>query len=112
MAAAPSPRVCAAVRANRAYTLYTKDAPDPSATSVSILGARCKSPRKPLMKNRWLMTMTAAVSSSWASPSAAGFAAKKDGRGQPHIVCPMERYMSTSKNPRDAKSRRFRRGVS
>ena len=92
--------------------LYPKAAVAPSATSVSMLGARCHRLLKPLMKNFWLMTMTATVSKSSSSPMATWLRAKKAGTGQPHIMCPMEKYMSTSKNPSDAISRRLRTGVS
>ena len=92
--------------------LYTKEAPEPRATRVSMLGALCSSPRKPLMKNFWLMTMMMAASSSWARPMATWFPSKKAGRGQPHIICPMERYIRTAKKPKDASRRRFKTGVS
>ncbi len=39
-------------------------------------------------------------------------AVKNAGSGQPHIIWPMEKYISTSRKPRDAISRRFSLGVS
>ena len=56
--------------------------------------------------------MTAVVSSSCNSPMARWFSAKNAGAGQPHIICPMEKYISTSKKPRDQRSRCFKTGVS
>ena len=34
------------------------------------------------------------------------------GRGQPHTMCPMEKYISTSRKPSEAISRRLSLGVS
>ena len=64
------------------------------------------------MKNFWFMTIIMIVSSICKSPIATWFLSKKPGRGQPHIMCPMETYMSTIKKPSDAISRFFRTGVS
>ena len=44
--------------------LQAKDTEEPRATSVSMLGARCIRLPKPLVKNLWLMIITAAASSS------------------------------------------------
>ena len=44
--------------------LQRKLAEEPSATSVSMLGARWRRPLKPLMKNFWLMTITMPASRS------------------------------------------------
>ena len=84
------------------------------ATRVSILGARCQRLLKPLMKNFWLMTMTMAERTSCKSPSPTGFWwwLSQAGAGQPHMAWPMEKYISTSRNPREAMSRRFSTGVS
>ena len=98
--------------ANSAATLYPNDAALPSATSVSMFGARWMSARTPLMKKRWLTTITAAASSSCSSPTATGLPAKNAGSGQPHIVCPMDTYISASRKPSDASSRRSSAGVS
>ena len=68
MTASISPRICASVMAKSAYVLYTKDAPDPSATRVSIFGALWIRPLNPLMKNFWLITITAIVRSICKSP--------------------------------------------
>ena len=51
MAASEPPLTCAPVMRKSAYVLYTKAALEPSATRVSILGARWINPLKPLMKN-------------------------------------------------------------
>ena len=51
MTAGISPLTWASVMANSAYTLHTKDAEDPRATSVSILGALWARLLNPLMKN-------------------------------------------------------------
>ena len=68
---APSlPLTTASVIMNSAYTLHTKDAAEPSATSVSMLGARCHRLLKPETKNFWLITITMAASSSCARPMA------------------------------------------
>ena len=64
------------------------------------------------MKNFLFMTMIMIVSSICKSPIATWFPLKKLGRGQPHIMCPMETYMSTIRNPSDAISRFFSTGVS
>ena len=37
---------------------------------------------------------------------------KNGGSGKPHIMCPMEKYISTAKNTADCNSRRFNTGVS
>ena len=98
--------------ANNAYTLHRKEAIDPSATRVSMLGARLRRAPKPLMKNFWLITMIIPANSSWAMPIATWFPSRKAGSGQPNIICPMERYMSTIRKPRDANSRFRSLGVS
>ena len=36
---------------------------------------------------------------SWISPIATWFPSKNAGSGQPHIICPMEKYMRTIRNP-------------
>ena len=64
------------------------------------------------MKNFWLMTMMMPASSSWTRPMATWFPSNQWGRGQPHIMCPMEKYISTSRKTMDAASRRFNLGVS
>ena len=38
--------------------------------------------------------------------------ARNSGRGQPHIMAPMEKYMSTMRKPTDEIRRRFSTGVS
>ena len=76
------------------------------------MGAPWTSPLKPLMKNFWLMTMTAAASSSCTSATATWLPSNQPGSGQPHIMCPIEKYISTARKPSDAISRRLSRGVS
>ena len=43
---------------NSTYRLQAKETPEPSATSVSMLGERCLSAFKPLVKNFRLISMT------------------------------------------------------
>ena len=81
----------ARVMANRIYTLHRNDTDEPRATRVSILGLLWISPLKPLMKNFWLMTMMMPVSRSWTSPMATWLSSKNGGKGQSHIMCPIER---------------------
>ena len=64
------------------------------------------------MKKRWLMTMMMIVSSISVRPMATWLPSRKPGSGQPHIMWPMERYISTSRKPTDAIRRRFSFGVS
>ena len=64
------------------------------------------------MKNRWLMTMMMTVSSSCVSPMATWLPSKKPGSGQPHIMCPMEKYIRMSRKPSDQQSLRRSFGVS
>ena len=52
------------------------------------------------------------VNNSCKSPIATWLFSKKDGRGHPHIICPMETYIRTIKKPREAISRFFSTGVS
>ena len=92
--------------------LHTKLAMEPMATRVSMLGAPWSSPLKPLMKNFWLMTITMPASSSCTRPMATWLPSNQCGSGQPHIMWPMEKYISTSKKPTDAMRRRFSLGVS
>ena len=40
-----------------------------------------------------------------------GSSAKDDGSGQPHIMCPIETYISKSRNPADTINRRKSFGV-
>ena len=82
------------------------------ATRVSMLGARCHSALQPLMKNRWLMTMTMAESSNSTRPTATWLPSKNPGSGKPHIMCPMDTYINTMRKPRDQRSRRRSFGVS
>ena len=92
--------------------LYPKEAAEPIATSVSILGERFHSALKPLIKNFWLMTITMAVSTISTMAMARAFSASTCGRGQPHITWPMETYISTSRKPSDHRSLRRSTGVS
>ena len=77
-----------------------------------MFGALCHRLLKPLIKNFWLITITAIVRRSCKSPIATWFAARKAGTGHPHIICPMEKYMRTRRKPRDQRSRLFSTGVS
>ena len=58
------------------------------------------------------MTMTITVSNSCKSPIATWLPLKNDGSGQPHSMCPIEKYINASQKPRDARRRFFRAGVS
>ena len=102
----------AALISNSTQQPYTKAAPAPRATRLSILGALCRMPLKPLTKNRWFMTMMIPVSSSCIRPIAMGFASSASGSGHPHMLWPMDRYMSRSRKPREEKRRFFKAGVS
>ena len=70
MAASLPPCTWASVMANRAYTLHRKEAPEPMATRVSILGALCFMARKPDTKKRWLISMTMMARSICTRPMA------------------------------------------
>ena len=74
---------------------------EPRATRVSILGALFFRAVKPLMKNFWLMTMMIPASRSCTRPMATWFPWNQAGRGQPNIMWPMEKYMSTARKPRE-----------
>ena len=77
-----------------------------------MFGARCHKLLKPLIKNLWLITMITTVNNNCKSPIATWLLSKNDGSGQPHIICPIETYIRTIKNPRDAISRFLSTGVS
>ena len=77
-----------------------------------MLGAPWSRPLKPLTKNFWLITITAPVSSSCSNPRATGFPWKKAGTGQPPMVWPMEKYISTARKTRELMRRFFSTGVS
>ena len=93
-------------------TLHTNDAIEPSATSVSMFGARCHKLLKPLIKNFWLMTITIAAKIICKSPIATWFPSNHDGSDHPHIICPIEKYIKTARKPIDAIRRFFNTGVS
>ena len=76
------------------------------------MGARWIRPLKPLIKNFWLTTMTAVVSRSWISPIATWLPSRNEGTGQPHIIWPIEKYISGTRKQRDAIRHRFILGVS
>ena len=77
-----------------------------------MFGAPWKRLLKPLTKNFWLITMTMPASSICTIPMATWLPSKKAGSGQPNIMCPMEKYMSTRRKPSDAINLFFRTGVS
>ena len=112
MTASPSPSTVARVIANSTKTLHANEAVAPSETSVSMFGARCSRLLNPLMKNRWLMTMISPVSISCTRPMATWLSSNQWGRGQPHIICPIVRYISGISRHREAMSRFFSSGVS
>ncbi len=78
---------------NMIARLYPKAAPEPRATSVSIFGALWIKPLKPLIKNFWLITITATVKISW-NRAIEIWLLRKSGIHQPHIICPIETYIS------------------
>ena len=58
------------------------------------------------------MTIITLVNNSCKSPIATWLSSKNGGNGQPHIICPMETYISTIQNPREVINRFFNTGVS
>ena len=58
------------------------------------------------------MNMITTVSKSCTSPIATWFPSKNAGSGHPHIICPMEKYISTARKPTEVTSLFFKRGVS
>ena len=93
---------------------YTSAAPAPSATSVSMPGARVRRPFQPETKKSRLMRHTGRVSASWASPyhsAPAPWPSRRAGSGRP-AMCPIVRYISGTRKHRLAVRRFFRRGVS
>ena len=97
---------------NKAARLYANDAPEPRATRVSIFGALWMSPLKPLMKNFLFITMMIKERIICSRPRPTGLSSNQAGTGQPHITCPMEKYMSTHKKPMEVRSLLMRTGVS
>ena len=88
-----------------------KDAPEPRATSVSILGAPCIREENPEVKNFPLIIITRAASSSSKRPRKT-WLSNTAGAGQCHIIWPMEKYISTSRTGTEKSSRFFSFGVS
>ena len=76
-----------------------------------MLGAPWNREEKPEVKNFPLMTITATASSISNKPKNT-WLSKALGAGQPHIPCPMEKYISTSRIGTENKSRLFSFGVS
>ncbi len=85
---------------------------EPSATRVSIFGARCQRLLKPLIKNFRLTIMMTVDNSSSMTPIPAIFPSRNFGAGQFHMQTPMLKYMSAKRNPRDHQKRRRSFGVS
>ena len=112
MTSSSLPLTTASVIRKSAAVLYINDAPEPSATSVSIFGAPCMSPLSPLMKNLLLMSIMMAASIICSKPIATWLPVNQPGIGQPHIMCPIEKYMRTAKKPIELISLRFSLGVS
>ena len=88
------------------------DAAEPSATRVSIFGAPRSTPLKPEMKNSLLMTITISARTICAIAITSCFPSSHAGSGNLNIICPMERYISTARKPRDINSLRLSFGVS
>ena len=70
------------------------------------------SPLKPLMKNFLFITMMIKERIICSRPRPTGLPSNQAGTGQPHITCPMEKYMSTHKKPMEVRSLLMRTGVS
>ncbi|CDB34290.1 unknown [Eggerthella sp. CAG:209] len=72
---------------NSAYAPYTVAAPEPSAMSESMLGARFAKARKPTRKNLKLMKMTGTSSTNRVSPYTIMFSIPVStlGNGQPNM---------------------------
>ena len=90
---------------------YTKDAVDPSATRVSMLGAPWNKDLYPEVKNFPFIIMTAMARSISKVPRNTWFS-KAAGAGQPHIMWPMEKYIRTSSIMTEKISRFLSLGVS
>ena len=90
---------------------YPKDAAEPRATSVSMLGAPCLKDPNPDVKNLPLMTMMIRARRSSRSPRATWFS-KISGTGHPHIMCPMLKYMRTMRKTAEVISLFLSLGVS
>ena len=81
---------------------------EPSATSVSMFGARCHRLLKSADKELLVDHHDDTCKKQLYQPH--GYMIIRQthaGSGQPHIICPMEKYISTSKKPTDAISRLF-----
>ena len=76
-----------------------------------MFGAPWKRLLNPLVKNFPLITIMMIDSSISRIPRDTGFP-KIFGTGHPSIICPMEKYISTRRNPRDVRRRFFSFGVS
>ena len=76
-----------------------------------MFGARWSRLFVPLVKNFLFRAMTIRAISIWVRAMETGFS-RKPGTGKPAMECPMERYISSARKPRDEKSRFFSAGVS
>ena len=90
---------------------YKKDAPEPSATSVSILGAPCIKDVRPDEKNFPFMIITVSASTSSKHPRKMR-SSKIAGAGKSHIICPIEKYMRITSTGIEKIRRLFSFGVS
>ena len=77
-----------------------------------MFGARCMRLVNPLTKNFLLMIMQIAARIICRSASPMGLFSKNAGTGKPHIICPIEKYMRTSRNPSEVISLLLSFGVS
>ena len=75
------------------------------------MGAPCSRDENPEVKNLPLTTMTATASSSSNRPRNT-WLSKAAGAGQPHIPCPMEKYMRIRRMGTESSSRLLSFGVS
>ena len=91
--------------------LHTKLALEPRATSVSMLGAPCEEALEAVDEELLVDDHDdAGQAAAGRAPMAMWLPSNKSGSGQPHIMCPMEKYISTSRKPSEAMSRRLSTG--
>ena len=85
---------------------------DPIATNVSMLGAPERTLFHPLTKNFLLINITIAASTICITVMPMWFPSRNFGSGRWNMVCPIEKYISTSRNTTDVTSLRLRTGLS
>ena len=95
------PLIAASDIMNKRQRLYMNAADEPRDTSVSILGAPCRIPFMPLVKNFMFATIMPAANTIWSKAFANGLYSRNGGSGKPHMGCPIERYMSAKSKIKD-----------